>query len=110
MGIMNSGVCLTEEELDKIVERKMEMVIKKYDREIAALEEKIRAQDVKIHNLEKKYSAKKLDSEKETEKEKESFQRFASNRDYDTNIQRKIQATSDHDSLIRAAQGNIIRT
>ena len=106
---MNSWVCLTEKELDKIVERKMEMVIKKYDREIAALEEKIRAQDVKILYLEKKYSAKKLDSEKETEKEKESFQRFASNRDYDTNIQRKIQATSDHDSLIRAAQGNIIR-
>ena len=67
---MNSGVCLTEKELDKIVERKMEMVIKKYDREIAALEEKIRAQDVKILYLEKKYSAKKLELEKKQRKKR----------------------------------------
>ena len=37
MGIMGNVLCITEEEIIKIVERKMEKIIKKYDRKIALL-------------------------------------------------------------------------
>ena len=53
---MGNVLCITEEEIIKIVERKMEKIIKKYDSKIALLQEKIHAQDVKIQNLEKNVS------------------------------------------------------
>ena len=59
---MGNVLCITEEEIIKIVERKMEKIIKKYDRKIALLQEKIHAQDVKFQNLEKKCSTPTKDA------------------------------------------------
>ena len=54
IGTMENGLCITEDEVNEFVEKKLEEVIQKYDRKIALLGKKIRAQDVKIRNLEKK--------------------------------------------------------
>ena len=40
MGFINCEMCLTEDEIDKIVERKIEKVIKKYDRRLLFLRRK----------------------------------------------------------------------
>ena len=101
MVIRNSVLCITEEEIDKIVERKMEKVIRMYDKKIALLEEKIHAQDVKIQNLEKKFSAPTLDAEEDKDMEKKPFLHFASNRSNDSDVQINSQAFINHEKQKR---------
>lgn len=48
LGIVESGRCIFEDEIDKFIERKMEIVMKKYDRKIVFLEEKIYFYEKKI--------------------------------------------------------------
>lgn len=48
VGIIDNVLCTTEEDIEKIVKRKMEKIIQKYDIKIALLEEKIHAHEVKI--------------------------------------------------------------
>lgn len=53
-GIVESRRCITEDEIDKLIERKMETVMKKYDRKNALLEKKIHFQANQIQSQEKK--------------------------------------------------------
>lgn len=57
LGIVESGRCISEDEIDKHIERKMETAMKKYDRKIALLEEKIHSHEKKIRTLEEKRSS-----------------------------------------------------
>ena len=95
---MNGVLCLTEDEINKIVEKKMEKIIEKYDRKIALLEEKIHAQDVKIQILEKKCSTPALSAEKESA----SLKHVTSDHRNDTDTQRKT-----HDNHIRIVPGTV---
>lgn len=105
IGIMDSMLCITEDEIENIVERKMERVARNYDRKIALLEEKIHAQDVKIQALEKKCSTPILDTEEE--RENAPFQHVSSNRGNDTSIQKKSYVSSSHENQIRVVQGTV---
>ena len=102
MVIRNSVLCITEEEIDKIVERRMEKVIRKYDKKIALLEEKIH---VKIQNMEKKCST----PDAEEEREKVSFQHTAVNLDNNTHLQEKIVShlSKRRDNQLRIVQGTV---
>lgn len=53
-GIVESGRHISEDDIDKLIERKMETVMKKYDRKIAFLEKKIHSQEKRIQSQEKK--------------------------------------------------------
>nr|XP_022302071.1 uncharacterized protein LOC111110036 [Crassostrea virginica] len=101
MVIRNSVLCITEEEINKIVERRMEKVIRKYDKKIALLEEKIH---VKIQNMEKKCST----PDAEEEREKVSFQHTAVNLDNNTHLQGKIvsHVSKRRDNQLRIVQGD----
>lgn len=57
LGIVESGRCISEDEINKLIERKMETAMKKYDRKIALLEEKIHSHEKKIRTLEEKRSS-----------------------------------------------------
>ena len=103
VGIIDNVLCITEEEIEKIVERKMEKIIQKYDRKIALLEEKIHAYEVKIQNLEKKYSTQKMDTEKEGEEA--LIQHNVSKDGNDNGMQSKRQTSSRHINLKRIVQG-----
>lgn len=52
--VVESKTGISEKEIDKLLEIKMETFIKKYDREIALLEKKIHSQENKIQSQEKK--------------------------------------------------------
>lgn len=54
LGVVESGRCISEDEIDKLIERKMVTVMKKYDRKIALFEKKIHSQEKKILSQEKK--------------------------------------------------------
>ena len=81
----------------------MEKIIKKYDRKIALLEEKIHAQDVKIQNLEKKCFTPTKDALKEGEET--SIQPNVSKGGNNTGMQSKRQASSRHANVERIAEG-----
>lgn len=105
MGIIGNVLCITEEEIIKIVERKMEKIIKKYDRKIALLQEKIHAQDVKFQNLEKKCSTPTKNAiEKGEEK---SIQPNVSTGGNNTGMQSKRLASSRHANVERIAEGSV---
>lgn len=108
IGTMENGLCITEDEVNEFVEKKLEEVIQKYDRKIALLGKKIRAQDVKIRNLEKKCATSTSDAGKKKEMETAPLQLFASNRDNDTNIQINRQAERSHKKEKRIVQGKSI--
>ena len=91
---------ITEYEIDKIVEKKMQKVIQKYDKNIALLEEKIHAQDVKIQNLEKKCSTPTMDAAEHDENA--SVQQVSLNRANDTGIHSKRQASSSQENQKRS--------
>lgn len=101
MVIRNGVLCITEEGIDKIVERRMEKVFRKYDQQLALLEEKIHVQDVKIQNMEKKCSTP--DAEEEREKH------TAVNLDNNTHLQRKIvsHVSKRRDNQLRIVQGTV---
>ena len=101
MVFRNSVLCITEEEIDKIVESKMEKIIQKYDIKIALLEEKIHAQDVKIQNLEEKFSAPTLDAEEDKDMDKKQFLHFALNRSSKSGVQINSQAFINHEKQKR---------
>ena len=101
MVFRNSVLCITEEEIDKIVESKMEKIIQKYDKKIALLEEKIHAQDVKIQNLEEKFSAPTLDAEEDKDMDKKQFLHFALNRSNKSGVQINSQAFINHEKQKR---------
>ena len=100
---MNCVMCLTENEINKIVERKIEKVTKKYDRKIAFLEEKIYAQGVKIRNMEKKSSTTTSDAEEE--QENAPLQHASSDRGDDTSTKRNSYLSGSHDKQIRIVGG-----
>lgn len=54
LGIVESRSGISEDEIDKLIERKMDTVMNKYNRKIALLEKKIHSQEKKIHSQEKK--------------------------------------------------------
>ena len=91
---------ITEDEIDRIVETKMQKVIQKYDKKIALLEEKIHAQDVKIQNLEKKCSTPTMDAAEHDENA--SVQQVSLNRANDTGIHSKRQASSSQENQKRS--------
>ena len=100
LGIVECVLGITEDEIDKIVEMKMQKVIQKYDKKIALLEENIHAQDVKIQNLEKKCSNPTMDAAEHGENA--SVQQVSLNRANDTGIHSKRQASSSHETLKRS--------
>lgn len=84
-GIVESRRCISEDEIDKLIERKMETIIQKYDRKIALLEKRINSQENKIHSQEKKIHSQaekirnleeKCFSSLDREKERENLIRF----------------------------------
>lgn len=52
--IVESKTGISKDEIDKLIERKMETAMKKYDRKIALLEKKIHSQEQKIQSQENK--------------------------------------------------------
>ena len=72
----------------------MEKIIKKYDRKIALLQDKIHAQDVKIQNLEKKCSTPTKDALEEGEEK--LIQPNVSKGGNNTGMESKRQASSRH--------------
>ena len=102
LGIVECVLGITEDEIDRIVETKMQKVIQKYDKKIALLEEKIHAQDVKIQNLEKKCSNPTMDAAEHGENA--SVQQVSLNRTNDTGIHSKRQASSSQETRIRIVQ------
>ena len=105
MGFMNCVMCITEDEIDKIVERKIERVIKRYDRKISLLEEKIYAQGIKIRNLEKKCSTTTSDAEEE--QENAPLQHASSDRGDDTGTKRNSYLSGSQDNQIRIVGGTV---
>lgn len=84
-GIVESRRCISEDEIDKLIERKMETIIQKYDRKIALLEKRIDSQENKIHSQENKIHSQaekirnleeKCFSSLDREKERENLIRF----------------------------------
>lgn len=75
-------------DIDKLIEKKMEAVMKKYDRKIALLEDKIHNQENKIQILEEKCSGQVLVEEKEKEDEESTHLYAASNRSTVTSAQK----------------------
>nr|XP_022300158.1 complement C1q-like protein 4 isoform X3 [Crassostrea virginica] len=100
LGIVECVLGITEDEIDRILETKMQKVIQKYDKKIALLEEKIHAQDVKIQNLEKKCSNPTMDAAEHGENA--SVQQVSLNRANDTGIHSKRQASSSQETLKRS--------
>ena len=100
LGIVECVLGITEDEIDKIVEKKMQKVIQKYDKTIALLEEKIHAQDVKIQNLEKKCSSPSMNAAEHGENV--LVQQVMLNRNNDNGIHSKRQASSSQETLKRS--------
>lgn len=65
LGLVESGRCISDDEIDKLIERKMKTVMKKYDTKIALLEDKIYSHEKKIRILEEKCSSLSAEEEKE---------------------------------------------
>lgn len=61
------------EHIEKLIEKKMESIMKKYDRKIALLEDKIHFQEKKIQILEEKCSGLVMGAEKEKEESKHLY-------------------------------------
>lgn len=54
LSIVKSKTVISEDDIDILIEKKLETVMKKYDRKIALLEEKIYSHEKKIRTLEEK--------------------------------------------------------
>lgn len=102
-GIVESRRCISEDEIDKLIERKMETVMKKYDRKNALLEKKIHFQANQIHSHEKKIHSqedkirileKKFSSLAGAEEERENFASFHTALNHGTNS--TIQRNPEH--------------
>ena len=89
---------ITEDEIDKIVVKKMQKVIQKFDKKITLLEEKIHAQEFKIQNLEKKCSNPTMDAAEHDENA--SVQQVSLNRANDTGVHSKRQASSSQEIVL----------
>lgn len=85
LGIVESKTGISEDEIDKLLEIKMETLMKKYDRKIAILEKKthsqanqIQSQEKKIHSQEEKIRIleEKCSSLTGAEEERENFVSF----------------------------------
>lgn len=94
LGIVESKTGISEDEIDKLYEIKMETLMKKYDRKIALLEKKthsqanqIQSQEKKIHSQEEKIRIleEKCSSLTGAEEERENFVRFHTALNHGTN-------------------------
>lgn len=94
LGIVESKTGISEDEIDKLLEIKMETLMKKYDRKIALLEKKthsqanqIQSQEKKIHSQEEKIRIleEKCSSLTGAEEERENFVSFHTALNHGTN-------------------------
>ena len=86
VGIIDNVLCITEEAIEKIVERKMEKIIQSMTERLLFWRKKSTLKTL-IQNLKKKYSTQKMDAEKE--REEALIQHNVSKDDNDNGIQSK---------------------
>lgn len=109
--VVESKTGISEKEIDKLLEIKMETFIKKYDREIALLEKKIHSQENKIQSQEKKILSQeekiriledKCSSLSGAEEERENFVSFeALNHGINPRYKKILNRKPPTDSLLR---------
>lgn len=118
LGIVESKTGISEDEIDKLLEIKMETLMKKYDRKIALLEKKthsqanqIQSQEKKIHSQEEKIRIleEKCSSLTGAEEERENFVSFHTALNHGTNstLQRNPEqkTTNGHFAQKRIVSG-----
>lgn len=94
-----------EYDIDKLMEKKMESFMKKYDRKIALLGDKINSQEMKIQILEEKCSGQQIGGAEEQKEEKSKHLYAALNRSAVTSLRNTPELKS---STILDAQKRIV--